>query len=115
MEEAALLLVERVRNNIQLGESHIREFKSALEGPPQNKNPLPVKDMLREIGEQLVGFANADGGDLLIGVEKDYCARLTRTSLPVKSYRFRMPSPLNWMASAFCSFRLARGPARSIS
>ncbi len=71
MEEAALLLVERVRNNIQLGESHIREFKSALEGPPQNKKPRPVKDLLREIGEQLVGFANADGGDLLIGVEDD--------------------------------------------
>jgi ATP-dependent DNA helicase RecG len=71
MEEAALLLVERVRNNIQLGESHIREFKSALEGPPQNKKPRPVKDMLREIGEQLVCFANADGGDLLVGVEDD--------------------------------------------
>jgi ATP-dependent DNA helicase RecG len=71
MEEAALLLIERVRNNIQLGESHIREFKSALEGPPQSKKPRSVKELLREIGEQLVGFANADGGDLLIGVEDD--------------------------------------------
>lgn len=71
MEEAALLLRERVRNNIQLGESHIREFKSAFEGPPQNKKPRPVKELLREIGEQLIGFANADGGDLLMGVEDD--------------------------------------------
>ncbi|MEK7993872.1 MAG: ATP-binding protein [Planctomycetota bacterium] len=71
MEPAALLLVERVRNNIQLGESHIREFKSAFEGPPQNKKPRPVKDLLKQIGEQLVGFANSDGGDLLVGVEDD--------------------------------------------
>lgn len=30
-----------------------------------------MKELLREIGEQLVGFANSDGGDLLIGVEDD--------------------------------------------
>ena len=30
-----------------------------------------MKDICREVGEQLVGFANADGGDLLIGVEDD--------------------------------------------
>jgi ATP-dependent DNA helicase RecG len=71
MDEAALVLIERVRNNIQLGESYIREFKSALEGPPLNKKPRPLREMLREIGEQLVGFANLDGGDLLIGVEDD--------------------------------------------
>lgn len=69
MDISALILVDRVRNNIQLGESHIREFKSAFEGPPHAKKPRQVKEMLREIGEQLVGFANADGGDLLIGVE----------------------------------------------
>src|ERR1019366_10608254 len=71
MDEAALLLTDRVRNNIQLGESYIREFKSALEGAPHNKKPRQVKEILREIGEQLVGFANFEGGDLLIGVEDD--------------------------------------------
>lgn len=71
MEEAALLLIERVRNNVQLGESHIREFKSAFEGPPHDKKPRPPKELMREVGEQLVGFANADGGDLLIGVEDE--------------------------------------------
>lgn len=69
MDSTALLLSERVANNIQLGESHIREFKSAYEGPPDGKKPRSVKDICREVGEQLVGFANADGGDLLIGVE----------------------------------------------
>jgi ATP-dependent DNA helicase RecG len=71
MESTALLLADRVRNNIQLGESHIREFKSAYDGPPQNKKPRSIKEMSREIGEQLICFANADGGDLLIGVEDD--------------------------------------------
>ena len=70
-DEVALVLIERVRNNIQLGESYVREFKSAFEGPPQDKRPRPLKEMLREIGEQLVGFANLDGGDLLISVEDD--------------------------------------------
>ena len=34
-----LLLAERVRNTLILGESHFREFKSALEGKPGNKKP----------------------------------------------------------------------------
>jgi ATP-dependent DNA helicase RecG len=71
MDPTALLLVDRVRNSIQLGESYVREFKSAFEGPPTAKQPRPIKAMVREIGEQLVCFANADGGDLLIGVEDD--------------------------------------------
>jgi ATP-dependent DNA helicase RecG len=71
MDSTALLLPDRVANNIQLGESHIREFKSAYEGGSNNKKPRSVKEICREIGEQLVGFANADGGDLLIGVEDD--------------------------------------------
>ena len=58
-------------NNIQLGESHIRAFKSAFEGLPQDKTSRQLKDLLQNIGEQLVRFANADGGDLLIGVEDD--------------------------------------------
>jgi ATP-dependent DNA helicase RecG len=71
LDAAALLLADRVKNSIQLGESHIREFKSAYEGPPNSKKPRSVKDICYEIGEQLVGFANADGGDLIVGVEDD--------------------------------------------
>ena len=66
-----LMLEERVRNTIQLGESHFREFKSALEGSPQNKHPRPVRDICGDIAEALVAFANADGGELLVGVEDD--------------------------------------------
>ena len=67
----ALLLIERVQNTIQLGESHFREFKTALEGRPSNKQPRSVKNIRQDIAEALVAFANADSGELLIGVEDD--------------------------------------------
>lgn len=64
-----LLLIERVKNTILLGESHFREFKSANEGKPGQKQLRNPTKICREIGEALVAFTNADGGDLLIGVE----------------------------------------------
>lgn len=66
-----LILTERVRNTIKLGESHFREFKSALEGRPDAKRPRKWADICRDVGEALVAFANADGGELLVGVEDD--------------------------------------------
>lgn len=71
MTEDTLLLRDRVINTIALGESHFREFKSAIEGPDSNKKPRQVKKVCGDIGESLVAFANADGGELLIGVEDD--------------------------------------------
>lgn len=66
-----LLLADKVRNTLILGESHFREFKSAFEGRPDNKKPGLVKHICAYIGEALVSFANADGGAVLIGVEDD--------------------------------------------
>ncbi|MDZ7879580.1 MAG: ATP-binding protein [Saprospiraceae bacterium] len=66
-----LLLTDRVRHTLILGESHFREFKSALEGRPDNKKPRLTKSICAYIGEALVSFANADGGAILIGVEDD--------------------------------------------
>jgi len=60
---------ERARTAIELGESHFREFKSAMEGPPDAKKPRPPKDIATNIAQTLVAFANADGGELLVGVE----------------------------------------------
>lgn len=71
MREDSLILRDRVANTIQLGESHFREFKSALEGGVGQKKPRPVNKVCSDIGEALVAFANADGGELLIGVEDD--------------------------------------------
>lgn len=69
--EQVLHLQERIRNTIALRENHFREFKTALEGKPENKKPRLVKKICEDIGEALVAFANADGGELLIGVEDD--------------------------------------------
>lgn len=66
-----LFLAEKVRNTLILGESHFREFKSALEGKAGSKKPRRVKSICSDIGEALVSFANADGGAILIGVEDD--------------------------------------------
>lgn len=64
-----VLLIDRVRTSIALGESHFREFKSAWQGQPNNKSERSRKDIAKDIASTMVGFANADGGELLIGVE----------------------------------------------
>lgn len=69
--EETLTLIQRAKNSIALGESHFREFKTALEGKPGEKRPRKVRLICKEIGEALVAFANADGGELFIGVEDD--------------------------------------------
>ncbi len=69
--EEFLIIQEKVKNTITLGESHFREFKTALEGKPENKKPRLTKKICEDIGEALVSFANADGGEILIGVEDD--------------------------------------------
>jgi ATP-dependent DNA helicase RecG len=64
-------MAERARTAISLGESHFREFKSATKGPPGEKIGRSTDEIGRDVAEALVAFANADGGELLIGVEDD--------------------------------------------
>lgn len=64
-----LRIRERIEIAIEVGESHFREFKSALEGADGRKKTRAVKDICKDIAEALVGFANADGGEIIIGVE----------------------------------------------
>lgn len=71
MNTDILRIEERVRLAIQLGESHFREFKSAWEGQAGRKTHRQVKSISIDIGRTLVAFANADGGELLVGVEDD--------------------------------------------
>jgi len=73
-----LRLKERVDIAIEIGESYYREFKSALEGPPSNKTSRDIKEVCYDIAKTLVAFANADGGELFIGIEDDN----TVTGLP---------------------------------
>lgn len=65
----AIGMLDRARTAIGLGESHFREFKSALHGAPGSKVCRPLRDVAIDISQTLVGFANADGGELLVGVE----------------------------------------------
>ena len=67
-----LRLEERITIGIEVGESHFREFKSACTRSPNGDLiPRNVKEVCRDVGEALVAFANADGGELLVGVEDD--------------------------------------------
>ena len=67
--EDLLRLRERVEYAIELGESHYREFKSAYQGKPGEKEPRDFKEICRSAAKELVAFANADGGELFIGIE----------------------------------------------
>ncbi len=66
-----LRLKERIEIATELGESHFREFKSGFQGPEANKTKRPIKEICQDISKTLVAFANADGGELLVGVEDD--------------------------------------------
>lgn len=66
-----LILKERIKNSILVGESDFREFKSAWEGRPGQKRPRVVKHICADIAEALVAFANTDGGEIIIGIEDD--------------------------------------------
>lgn len=66
-----LRVSERLAVGIEQGESQFREFKSAIDrsfNPPKGRD---VKGICRDIGETLVAFANADGGELFVGVEDE--------------------------------------------
>lgn len=67
----ALQISEQIKISATLAEGQFREFKSAYEGPPGNKIKRNRKDISRDVAEALVAFANADGGEILIGVEDD--------------------------------------------
>ena len=71
MDNQLLKIAERLQLAIELGESHFREFKSAFQGPPAKKERRDPKAICVDIAQTLVAFANADGGQLIIGVEDD--------------------------------------------
>jgi ATP-dependent DNA helicase RecG len=53
------------------GESYYVEFKSAWHFGPEGRVPRDAREIAVDIGSTVVAFANADGGDLLVGVEDD--------------------------------------------
>ena len=71
---------ERVEIAIEIGESYYREFKSGFEGRPDNKRPRDITEIKYDIAKTLVAFANADGGELFVGIEDNHSV----TGLPHK-------------------------------
>ena len=70
--EDILRLKDRVEIALEIGESYYREFKSALEGPPNDKKPRDLKEIFSNVAKTLVAFANADGGELFVGIEDNH-------------------------------------------
>ena len=70
--EDILRLKERLEIAIEIGESYYREFKSGYEGTPTNKTPRNISEIKYDIAKTLVAFANADGGELFVGVEDNH-------------------------------------------
>jgi ATP-dependent DNA helicase RecG len=64
-----LNISEQIAIAVSLAEGQFREFKSAYAGPPGKKVKRAIRDICKDVAEGLVAFANADGGELLIGVE----------------------------------------------
>ena len=67
--ENILRLIDRVEIATEIGESFYREFKSAYEGKVGDKKPRDIKEIKYDIAKTLVAFANADGGELFVGIE----------------------------------------------
>jgi len=86
MHPDLLKLKERVEIALEIGESYYREFKTAIEvlveGEGENlikkKKPRDVREVCQNIAKTLVAFANADGGEMFVGIEDDN----TVTGLP---------------------------------
>ena len=86
MDSKLLRLKERVEIALEIGESYYREFKTAMEGLPGKKMPREIRDVCYDIAKTLVAFANADGGELFVGIEDDN----TVTGLPYKDEKISM-------------------------
>lgn len=81
-----LRLKERVEIAVEIGESYYREFKSGFEGPADNKKPREINEIKYDIAKTLVAFANADGGELFVGIEDNHSI----TGLPHKDQKINL-------------------------
>ena len=62
---------ERLRELIATDEGQYHDLKSLFEGPPGQKRPRDRREVRDQIAEQVAGFANAEGGIAIFGVEDD--------------------------------------------
>lgn len=62
----------KLRELIAADEGQYHDLKSLLEGPPGGKRPRDRREVRDQIAAQVAGFANADGGVVIFGVEDDH-------------------------------------------
>ena len=62
---------ERLREILATEEGQYHDLKSLFAGPPGRKQPRERRAVRGQIAEQVAGFANADGGIVVFGVEDD--------------------------------------------
>jgi ATP-dependent DNA helicase RecG len=61
----------KLRELIAADEGQYNHRKSLFEGPPRGKRPRDRRAVRDQIAHQVAGFANADGGVVIFGVEDD--------------------------------------------
>lgn len=61
----------KLRELIAGDEGQYFDRKSLFSGPPDQKRPRDRREVRTQIAEQVAGFANADGGVVIFGVEDD--------------------------------------------
>jgi ATP-dependent DNA helicase RecG len=90
----------KLRLLIAEDEGQYHDRKSLLEGPPGQKRPRDRKVVRDQIAEYVAGFANAEGGVLICGVENDgtitghrYPTDQVDTMLQVPATRLVPPQP----------------------
>lgn len=91
---------ERLRLLIGLDEGQYHDRKSMLEGPPGQKRARDRRQVREQIAEYVAGFANAEGGVLIAGVENDgtltghrYPADVIEVMLAVPQIQVIPPQP----------------------
>lgn len=65
--------------------------KSMFEGPPGEKKPRGRREVREQVAECVAGFANADGGVLVLGIEDD--GTVTGHSVPSKPMNLLLSAP----------------------
>jgi ATP-dependent DNA helicase RecG len=88
----------KLRELIASDEGQYHDRKSLFEGPPGRKRTRDRREVRDQIAEQVAGFANADGGVVVFGVEDDrsitghlYPADVVDQMLAVPQNRLRPP------------------------
>ena len=98
--EVVAITDERLRELIATDEGQYHDLKSLFAGPPGQKRSRDRREVRDQIAEQMAGFANAEGGIAIFGVEDDaeitghaYPREVIERMLAVPTARLIPPQP----------------------